>query len=268
MMIVNLLGEFGISIDGCRVHSDLGRAGQRMAALLFAFPGRLHRRERIADLCWPDFGSERSRAALNSALWRLRQILCRDASSNRGQILRSINSDIVLEPQPWLKVDSCILEDTANQARRQVDICQTPCIKTVKSAIDLYHGHFLEQEDCEQFVEVRERIHTCFVNLSGLAIESYASASAYPDAICICRKVLTFDPFHELYVRRLIALLFLNEQRAEAIRFYEKWKQALHAEIGVDPMPNTARVGQQVRHCQSSVEVSQIRQVLFSNPQE
>ncbi|WP_208636442.1 AfsR/SARP family transcriptional regulator [Mesorhizobium helmanticense] len=264
-MSVNLLGEFGISVDGRRIHSDLGRSGRKMAALLFAFPGRLYRRERIADLCWPELDPERSRAALNSALWRLRQILCQDPSSERGQNLRSIGSDIVLEPQSWLKVDSCVLAGTATLASDQIETSQMPCMKSIRSAIDLYDGQFLEAEDFDQFAAERERIHTCFVNLSTIALERYASAGAYPDAISICHKVLSFDPFHELFIRRLIALLFLNEQRAGALRFYEKWKSALRAEIGVDPMPNTARVGQQVRCCQSPTDFDEIRQIVFSS---
>ncbi|MER9332256.1 BTAD domain-containing putative transcriptional regulator [Mesorhizobium sp. M0488] len=234
-----------------------------MAALLFAFPGRIYRRERIADLCWPELDPERSRAALNSALWRLRQILCLDPSSNRGQNLRSIGSDIVLEPQPWLEVDSCVLANTANQVGNQIELSQIPCLNSMRSAIDLYHGQFLEKEGCEHFVAERDRIHSCFVTLSSIALERYASVSAYSDAISICRKVLMFDPFHELFIQILIALLFLNEQRASAIIFYEKWKKALRTEIGVDPMPKTARVGQQIRICQSPAEIDEIRQVLF-----
>ena len=58
-----------------RVGAELGSCGQMLAAYLLEFPGRIHRRERLAELFWRDLDADRSRAALNTALWRVRKLL-------------------------------------------------------------------------------------------------------------------------------------------------------------------------------------------------
>ena len=49
-----LLGGVSFAIDGTRIKSDLGKPGRLLACYLLTFPGRPHRRERLADLFWPD----------------------------------------------------------------------------------------------------------------------------------------------------------------------------------------------------------------------
>jgi DNA-binding SARP family transcriptional activator len=262
---VNLLGSFAVKVDGKKIHTDLGPSGRRLAAYLFSCPGKLHRRERIADLFWPELSGKRSRAALNSALWRIRKVLCEEPSSNGGGNLRSIGDEVVLEPEPWLQIDAQIITELANQVERGLngfDAVATPMIRTV---VDLYEAPLLNGEDDIFFVEERERVHTCFVALSHHLLARYRSADDYPNAIAICRKVLSFDPFREYFVRNLIGLLCLNEQRAEAATFFKSWQHQLRSEIGVGPMPETTRIFQLVLDCDSCAELANIKRNLHSS---
>ncbi|WP_192384031.1 AfsR/SARP family transcriptional regulator [Mesorhizobium silamurunense] len=233
-----------------------------MAAFLFAFPGRLHRRERIADLFWPEMNTERSRAALNSALWRLRKILGQEPSSNGGRNLRSIGDDVVLDQEPWLHVDSNAITALAKRVALGSDSQVAATLEAIRSAIELYQGPFLDGEEDALFVEERERVHTCFVTLAHNALAQYIRQSDYADAIAVCRKVLSFDPFREFFVRNMLGLLCLDEQRAEAARFFERWQKVLRAEIGVGPMPETARLFQLIRQCDNHDDIESIRQTL------
>ncbi|WP_352545991.1 BTAD domain-containing putative transcriptional regulator [Mesorhizobium sp. M0006] len=233
-----------------------------MAAFLFAFPGKLHRRERIADLFWPEMNTERSRAALNSALWRLRKILCQEPSSNGGRNLRSIGDDVVLDPEPWFHVDSNEVTELARRVASGSYCGETATRATIEAAIDLYQGPFLDGEEDSLFAEERERVHTCFVTLAHHALVFYIGQRDYAEAIAVCRKVLSFDPYRELFVRNMLGLLCLNEQRAEATKFFDRWQKVLRSEIGVGPMPETARVFQLVRQCDSHHDVESIWQAL------
>ncbi|MBZ9803446.1 BTAD domain-containing putative transcriptional regulator [Mesorhizobium sp. ES1-6] len=262
MLQVNLLGSFAITVNGQRVHSDLGPSGQRMAAFLFAFPGRLHRRERIADLFWPEMNTERSRAALNSALWRLRKILGQEPESNGGRNLRSIGDDVVLDQESWLHVDSSAVTALAKKLAAGSDPRETPSLAAIRAAIELYQGPFLDGEENSLFLEERERVHTCFVTLAHNALARYVAQKDYADAIAVCRTVLSFDPFREFFVRNILGLLCLDEQRAEAARFFDRWQKVLRTEIGVGPMPETARLFQLVRECDNYDDIESIRRAL------
>ena len=74
MLNVGLLGVFRVAGVDNRTWSELGPAGRGLASFLFTYPGRPHRRERLADLFWPELDAERARRALNSAIWRLRKL--------------------------------------------------------------------------------------------------------------------------------------------------------------------------------------------------
>jgi DNA-binding SARP family transcriptional activator len=187
MLQVSLLGTFDLALDGKRIHSDLGPSGQRMAAFLFAFPGRLHRRERLADLFWPDMNTERSRAALNSAIWRVRKILSCAKDSNGGSSLKTIGSDVILDSAPWLDVDVHRLDALSNELRgkRALDDSYSQRLLTT---LRLYGGPFLEREDTPVFIEERERPRLGVLRYSVLSINCFQNRVAsvsHPSALVL-----------------------------------------------------------------------------------
>jgi Response regulator containing CheY-like receiver and SARP domains len=70
-----MLGGFSVFINDQRVVDDLGPSGRLLAAYLLQFSGRVQRRARLAEQFWGHLDAERTRAALNTALWRLRKVL-------------------------------------------------------------------------------------------------------------------------------------------------------------------------------------------------
>ncbi len=262
MMEVSLLGPFSISIDGKRVYPDLGQSGLRMAAHLFASPGKLHRREKIADLFWPEMPLERSRAALNSAIWRLRKILCQDPNSNGGKNLRSVGDNVVFDPEPWIQVDTFIVSSVA---RGTVGKLGSKSIPNLQRVIDLYQGPFMDGEGDAAFLEERERLHTCFVEVAKELLALYIAQRDYQNAIAICRKVLSFDPYREYFIRKILGTLCLNEQRAEAASFFERWQKSLRDELGVAPLPQTLDLLRIVRACETFEDVEIIRALVHSD---
>ena len=113
MLNVGLLGEFRVAGVDNRTWSELGPAGRGLASFLFTYPGRPHRRERLADLFWPELDAERARRALNSAIWRLRKLLASDPESQGSDSLQTVGSETVLASAPWLDIDASALEHAA-----------------------------------------------------------------------------------------------------------------------------------------------------------
>ena len=97
MLSVGLLGVFRVAGVDNRTWSELGPAGRGLASFLFAYPGRPHRRERLADLFWPELDAERARRALNSAIWRMRKLLASEPGSAGGRNLLTIGTETILE---------------------------------------------------------------------------------------------------------------------------------------------------------------------------
>lgn len=270
MLRVGLLGSFRICLDGARVQSDLGPPGTLMAGFLFAFQDRAHRREQLAETFWPGLDSDRSRSAFNSAVWRLRKLIGREPASRGGTNLHTAGGDIILERAPWLEVDTQVLE----QAEARLSgfsgsaelLGSNPLIECLRPGVECYEGPFLDGEGSNWVLEERERLHSIFVRIAAILIRHYGSIREYDTAISIARRVLRFDSYREAMVRYLVALLALDDQRAEAIKSYERWKLMLHRELGVAPMPATVSLMEVIRRIRSVEESNALNRELFSVP--
>lgn len=265
MLQVRLLGTFRVLRDGTRISCELGRSGRNLASFLFAFPGRPHRRERLADLFWPGLEPERSRAALNSAIWRLRKAIGCEPASCGGLNLLSVGSEIVLEPKDWLEIDTRLFETNIQRlVKRENSSIEASHRTALHDSLDQYEGPFLDGEDADWILEERERLHSLFVGAAKVLVKYYGCIGSYDEGIALTRKVLVFDPYRESAMRNLLVLLALNDQRAEAIQAYNRWQASLKGELGVDPMPATIQLANELRASKTDKEFLAIKGRFFS----
>jgi DNA-binding SARP family transcriptional activator len=164
MLNVILLGGESFSVNGTLVKSDLGPAGRLLACCLFEFAGKVHRRERLADLFWGDTDPDKARSALNTAIWRIRKIL-ELGSKGAAWHLITIGDDIILEHSPCVQVDTHLLENASRRARSWPDRAAPSDgdMQEISVAIDGYAGPFLDGHDCDWVLQERERLHRLFV---------------------------------------------------------------------------------------------------------
>jgi DNA-binding SARP family transcriptional activator len=263
MLRVGLLGVFRISNTGVRAWSELGPAGRGLASYLFTFPDRPHRRERLADLFWPELNQERARAALNSAVWRVRRVLETVGTGDCG--LRTIGSDVVLEKSEWLEIDARVLEEIANITIKEPTSLSSPgFMDRTTSALARYEGPFLDGVDGTWILEERERLHSLFVRTAMHVVRRLGAEAHYCAAIDLARFVLKYDPYREELVRYLLCLFLLDEQRATAIRHYDQWSASLKRELGIAPLPATQALIEDIRVIQCGGDVDALRERLFS----
>ncbi len=248
MFSVRMLGVLTISADGQRVADDLGPSGRVLSGYLFEFIGRVHRRERLADQFWGHLDPERARAALNTALWRFRKLLARDPRSEGGRNLHTNGFEVILEPAPWLDIDTLRFSATVKRLLDQSEHVDAGlCVNGLVGAIESYQGPFLDGEDADWILEERERLHSLYIRAATELVRQYGRAERYEQAIAAARRTLGADPFRESLHRDLMVLLLLNGQRGEALRQHDRWRAQLRQEIGIDPMPHTLRLVEEIR---------------------
>jgi DNA-binding SARP family transcriptional activator len=243
-----MLGVLTVSVDGKRINDDLGPTGRVLSGYLFEYIDQVHRRERLVDMFWGRLDPDRARAAFNTALWRLRKLLAREPRSDGGQNLRTYGSEIILEPAPWLTIDT---HSFASAVKERIEPQSVPevaaRVAVLESAIRNYAGPFLEGEDADWILEERERLHSLYVRAESELVRCYGYSECYEDAIAAARRILVADPFRESVFRSLAILFVLNGQRANALRHYERWRASFRTELGIDPMPQTIRLAEDIR---------------------
>jgi DNA-binding SARP family transcriptional activator len=267
MLSVGLLGVFRVAGVDNRTWSELGPAGRGLASFLFAYPGRPHRRERLADLFWPELDAERARRALNSAIWRMRKLLASEPGSAGGRNLLTIGTETILERAPWLDIDATALQEAATMALRQPEtLLDHNKLNHVAAVLHRYEGPFLDGDDGDWILGERERLHSLFLRTATMVVCRLGAAGLYDDAIALARRALRFDPYREELVRNLLTLLALDERRSEAIQYYHSWSKSLKTELDILPLPATRTVVEEIRAIESLEALQGLRSRLVGAP--
>jgi DNA-binding SARP family transcriptional activator len=219
-----------------------------LASFLFTYPDRGHRREKLAELFWPELDAERARRAMNSAVWRLRKLLGTQPESAGGQNLQTLGSETILKNAPWLDVDIWSLQNLAAPVLRDPAAPLEPqSLAAITAILHRYEGPFLDGDDGDWILEERERLHSIFLRTATIAVRSLGFARQYHEAVSLARHALRFDPFREELMRSLLVLLALDERRSEAIRSYQHWSNLLKRELNIAPLPATRRVVEEIQ---------------------
>src|SRR5215831_9447988 len=173
MLSVGLLGVFRVADVDLRIWCELGPAARGLASFLFTYPDRGHRREKLAELFWPELDAERARRAMNSAVWRLRKLLATQPESEGGQNLQTLGSETVLKNAPWLDVDIWSLQNLAAPVIRDPAAPLEPHrLAAITAILHRYEGPFLDGDEGDWILEERERLHSIFLRTATIAVRS------------------------------------------------------------------------------------------------
>ena len=219
---VQLLGGFSVSIDGVKLSAERWpslRSAQLVQLLCLAPQQRLTR-DRIVDALWPQLEPDAGAANLRKATHHARQALGR----HDGVLLHG--GELILWCHGTVAVDTDTFECLAQAALADRD--RQACA----SAVSAYGGDLLPDSAYEAWAEpARERLHARFVELLRGSAQWERLARVEP----------TDEPAH----RELMAIESAAGNRAAAIRWYARLREALQQDLGVRPDRDTEALYEQ-----------------------
>jgi len=236
-----------------RFSTDKVRA---LLAYLAMEPGRPHRREALATLLWPEQPDSQARKNLRLTLHRLRQAL--DIGEKRSDKLLTATRAVVQWEAGMATVDytdfiALLTETEAHDHRRLAD-CDA-CMTRLETAVSLLRGDLLSGlslSDAEPFEEWllvrREFIHHRALRLFAALADGYEARADYARALDCAQRQLALEPWYEAAHRQAMRALALNGDRDRALAQFETCRAVLSAELGVEPVSETAVLHQQIRN--------------------
>jgi len=237
MIELRMLGRLSlIGADGRDVRGLLGQP-RRLALLAYlaaASPQGFHRRDTLLALFWPELDQEHARAALRQALHVVRDALGGDAVTSRG------DEEIGLD---FAQV-SCDVAAFERALR----------IGQLEEALDLYRGALLEgffisdAPEFEHWLETeRARLQLAAAGAARALAERSESVNDLTRAVRWTRRSIELAPSDEGLVRRLIALLDRQGDRAGALEAYGVFARRVAAEYEAEPAAETRALVAAVR---------------------
>jgi DNA-binding SARP family transcriptional activator len=246
---ISTLGPFTVQRDEEEISASAWGSQQTRTILKVLLTRREHivSTDQLVDILWPDDDPDTAHNRLHVRISQLRRAL--DPGNPSAYVLThkggySFNT----EADCW--IDAVEFEARARWGRRCQE-CEnlSEAITAYETACALYRGDFLEEELYEDWtLAERERLRERFLTVLTELAECYARQGRYRRAIARCRRVLAVDACRETVYARLMLYHYHAGEQSQALRMYERCCQILADEMGVEPLPQTTALYEQLLH--------------------
>jgi DNA-binding SARP family transcriptional activator len=191
----------------------------------------------LTEALWPDAEGDAAYHAFENTLYRLRQLLGAAGALVLSGAKLSLDSN-----HCW--VDVWALERRLGQIRE--DSSQSG--HALEAALNLYRGHFLEQEGQPSWsLAMRERLREKFARLVRDVAQSFQRAKAWSEAAAIYQRGIELDSLNEdLYSGLMVCHRELGNY-AEALRVFRRCRELLSIVLSVQPGAQTQAVYQSLK---------------------
>jgi len=213
------------------------RKPQELLQALIAFGGTEVSAGVLIDALWPDSEGDAAYHALESALYRLRQLLgVRDAVRMEGGKV-SLSRD-----QLW--VDMWEFEEELQRPRHP----EADGIERVGRLRRLYQGHFLQHESEKPWIlKARQELRDRLLRAIRDAARECERARHWEDAATLYRSGIELDSLNEGLYRGLMLCHQELGDHSEALQAYRRCRELLTRFLGIPPNAKTQALFHSVR---------------------
>lgn len=208
----------------------------RLLAYLALNWRRLHYREELQVLFWPDKPPDRTANSLRQALWHLRQALPPECLWLEGDTVQWNPA-----APPW--VDALAFE-----AALDAD--------DLDAALNLYTGPLLPDAYDEWVQQERERLALRYLHALEKRAERFYEERRWQAALADAQTLLTDDPLNEVAVRLSMACYWALGRREAARRCYDGYRQRVRRELQASPSPEATALYQRILRGESHPDQS------------
>jgi DNA-binding SARP family transcriptional activator len=245
---VFVLGRFQVLKDDAPIRFS-GRQQRKPLELLqalIAFGSTEVGAGKLANALWPDSEGDAGYHALESTLYRLRQLL--GASSAVVMAGGKLTLD---RRQVW--VDMWAFESKLRAGNAD----NSSAAERLARLRELYSGHFLAQEAEKSWaVEKRQSLRERFVRAIGDFARSYEKRGLWQEAAGVYQVGIEVNSLAEEFHRGLMMCHRELGDRGAAVQAYRRCSELLLKRLGVQPSSKTLALYQSVRHDAMSHELS------------
>ncbi len=248
-LLIYTLGGFRVERDGIEIKATAW--GREKAIYLFQYlitnrRKQQHKEQIIAQL-WPELDQEAGDRdfkvalnAVNKAIEPERPPRTQSRFIQRFDLAYGINLD-----ELWIDVDAFEAKLAAGNQLLESD--PDSAIANYKVAVDLYKGEYLPERRYEDWTSgERERLGilamSAMTTLAELQIDSNPR-----DSLRLTQQVLAQEPLWEEAYRVQMQAFQALGNRSMALKTYQQCIKILNEEFGIDPLPETNSIYDEIR---------------------
>ncbi|WP_327343111.1 AAA family ATPase [Streptomyces europaeiscabiei] len=250
---VRLFGEVELRRSGQPLTAPPGKALELLGYLLI-HRDRMHTREAVSELLWPDFEPGAARKYLRQTLWRLNTAM-QDRSNEHGEAGDAAGELVVVDPHRvrinpaascWLDVDA-FEESHAKVRDTPGHALSDDQAHMVEYALGLYRGDLLATWYHEWCRHERDRLRDAYLAMLDQLMGHCEARGLYARGVGFGQAVLRHDAAREHTHRQLMRLHYAAGDRTAALRQYERCTSVVSQEFGVGPSADTTVLYEHIR---------------------
>jgi WD40 repeat protein/DNA-binding SARP family transcriptional activator/class 3 adenylate cyclase len=237
-MRFGVLGPLEVDAGGGPI--PLGGPKQRaVLAHLVLRANQLVPAETLIDQIWPEEPPEKARNVIQTYISHLRKALGHDRIESQGPGYR-----LRLDPSEF---DAARFDALIRDARKTLPVDPNVAVATLEDALGLWRGSALaDLADQASLLADAARLDELRLEAQETRIEGLLAAGVEARAIGELEALLARDPWRESLWGLLMLALYREGRQAEALRSYQRVREILADELGIDPSPELARLHQRI----------------------
>lgn len=245
-MAISLFGKLRIESDNrITLHLEPRRAEELLCYLLL-YRDRLHEREKLATLLWPDAPPAQSKRYLRQLLWQLQSTLNHTAQPDAHLLYTEPTRIGVNGKVPyWLDIQAFETAFAAVVDQPGHTLCPQQADQ-LRHAVQLYQGDLLEGWYQDWCILERDRLQNMYLAILDKLLSYSEAHHAYEAGLTYGVQILRYDRAREQTHRQLMRLYYLAGNRTAALHQYESCVAILREELAVEPTASTVALYQQI----------------------
>ncbi len=248
-LVIETLGGFHVFVNGREISSKEWGRDKTVQLIQFLVTAR-HRRglhkEQIIDRLWEDSTVDEGMRDLKVALHGINKALepNRKPREEAKYIIRQGVTYQLSEKDVWIDAEAF---DQA-LALESLNINENPekSKQILRYATELYKGSYLPNRAFDDWTATeRERLQLLAINAM-ISLGESTLQSNPTESIRLAQEALIIDPTWEEAYRLQMTAYALKKNRPQVIKTYQICSKVLDEEFGIDPLPETKRIYDQV----------------------
>jgi DNA-binding SARP family transcriptional activator len=255
---IQMLGPFEVWRDGQILLPAAwpGRKACQLFKILVTHRQRAVAGDELTDWLWPNLAPEAGRNSLWVAVSRLRRLLEPQAAG------RGASSFVLSEPNGYrfdpagrcqIDVEALLERIRAGQELQQRGEW-TAAIDAYLTVEPLYRGEYLAEDRYEDWaMPTREQLREAFLEMEIALATCHLAVGRYREGLTNARQALSCDPCREAAWRLTMEAHYRAGEQDQALQAFERCRAVLARELGVDPLPETVALHEQMLRIPPSV---------------
>ncbi|MFQ5554605.1 MAG: BTAD domain-containing putative transcriptional regulator, partial [Acidimicrobiia bacterium] len=244
-MDFRLLGPLEVVSDGIAI--EIPAPKQRsLLGLLLLHAGDVITSDRILEELWGDDQPSSGASAVRFHMSKLRDALLPDRPKGDDGIIVTRPPGYLL-PGDGHHIDIHDFDLGVERARSILQTDPGRASDQLREALALWRGRALSDFQYEQWAQPEiARLEELRLGAVEDRIDADLAMGRHGDVTGELEAMVAEHPFRERFARQLMLALYRAGRQAEALRAYQRTREALVDQLGVEPSPDLQRVEQRI----------------------